>query len=453
MEITYYRDAEHNYMVILCPQQEDTTGYIYRMMELNRIDGLLACSVRHIDGSKYLYYDITGKQSVESLYGSRKVPPATLWSFLRCLGGIRQSLSEYLLDDTRLMLDPPYIYYEFRTGKFCFTYLPGEEAGAEIFRFLADRIDTPDKQTIAAAYRMNAAARDDRIKIWEELGAILEEEEERKTEGAAAERSARAGSLRAADARMETRTEVRAEGRADTRAESYADTRPEGRAHTRPGGRSKPGSHSKMRSILMMILAAAGSGGLAAAQYFLYIPQRERRLCLVGAVLLMIIFVLLAVDLFQERKKRREKERRGQEPAEQESGEEYYPAFRGEAPKEAYAPEDEEETADTVFLQAEKKPGRLYGIGEISKGARIDLTTLPITIGKAVRYVDVLIEDPSVSRVHARVYRGEDGEIMAQDLGSTNGTYLNGRRIHENEPAAMARGDVLRIGEVEYEYR
>ena len=182
MEITYYRDAEHNYMVILCPQQEDTTGYIYRMMELNRIDGLLACSVRHIDGSKYLYYDITGKQSVESLYGSRKVPPATLWSFLRCLGGIRQSLSEYLLDDTRLMLDPPYIYYEFRTGKFCFTYLPGEEAGAEIFRFLADRIDTPDKQTIAAAYRMNAAARDDRIKIWEELGAILEEEEERKTE-------------------------------------------------------------------------------------------------------------------------------------------------------------------------------------------------------------------------------------------------------------------------------
>ena len=74
MEATYYKDTLHTYMIIACPPEAETTGYQYRMLEMNRIDGLVPCGLRHIDGEGFLYYETTGKQSLESLYEGRKIP-------------------------------------------------------------------------------------------------------------------------------------------------------------------------------------------------------------------------------------------------------------------------------------------------------------------------------------------------------------------------------------------
>ena len=97
------------------------------MLELNRIDGLLPCSLRHIDGQRYLYYEITGRQSLTNLFAGHKIPGPELWVLLKALYHIGGSLSEYLLDISQLVLMPDQIYFEFRTGKFLFTYLPGEQ--------------------------------------------------------------------------------------------------------------------------------------------------------------------------------------------------------------------------------------------------------------------------------------------------------------------------------------
>ena len=94
--------------------------------------------------------------------------------------------------------------------------------------------------------------------------------------------------------------------------------------------------------------------------------------------------------------------------------------------------------------------GRLYGR---DRGNRIDLRTLPLTVGKAPAYSDVVLADPSVSRVHARIYKGEDGCIEIRDLDSTNGTYINGEKMEPNEKRRVLRGDEVRFGNVEYEYR
>jgi tetratricopeptide (TPR) repeat protein len=69
--------------------------------------------------------------------------------------------------------------------------------------------------------------------------------------------------------------------------------------------------------------------------------------------------------------------------------------------------------------------------------------------------VDLLIDDDGVSRRHAKVIREIDGTLKIQDMGSTNGTYLNGERI---ELEALREGDRVRIGqaatlEVRYEHR
>ncbi len=52
--------------------------------------------------------------------------------------------------------------------------------------------------------------------------------------------------------------------------------------------------------------------------------------------------------------------------------------------------------------------------------------------------------DPEISRHHARVSRGADGRLAIEDLGSANGTYVNGERI--DAPRTLEHGDLIRVG-------
>jgi hypothetical protein len=63
---------------------------------------------------------------------------------------------------------------------------------------------------------------------------------------------------------------------------------------------------------------------------------------------------------------------------------------------------------------------------------------------------DVPIEDPFASSAHARIF--PRGQFMyIEDMGSTNGTYLNGRQLRRPEQLKVA--DTIRIGDTEYRYQ
>jgi len=63
---------------------------------------------------------------------------------------------------------------------------------------------------------------------------------------------------------------------------------------------------------------------------------------------------------------------------------------------------------------------------------------------------DIEIDDPFASSVHARIF--PRGQFMyIEDMGSTNGTYHNGRRLRAAERLKV--GDTVRIGETEYRYQ
>lgn len=63
---------------------------------------------------------------------------------------------------------------------------------------------------------------------------------------------------------------------------------------------------------------------------------------------------------------------------------------------------------------------------------------------------DIPIDDPYASEFHARV--GLQGDtVVVHDLGSTNGTYVNGRRV--TSPTTVSRGDTVQIGKTTLEVR
>src|SRR3954454_24526394 len=68
-----------------------------------------------------------------------------------------------------------------------------------------------------------------------------------------------------------------------------------------------------------------------------------------------------------------------------------------------------------------------------------------LTFGRQLPGAGSLAGDPELSRVHARVFRDASGQLMIEDLGSTNGTFVNGARIGAPQP--LRSGDEVRVGQ------
>lgn len=77
------------------------------------------------------------------------------------------------------------------------------------------------------------------------------------------------------------------------------------------------------------------------------------------------------------------------------------------------------------------------------KGAVFELGD-EVTVGRASGCQVSLAEDTTVSQLHARVFR-QDGKLLVEDLGSTNGSFLNRRPITGAMP--LRRGDRLQFGQ------
>ena len=107
------------------------------------------------------------------------------------------------------------------------------------------------------------------------------------------------------------------------------------------------------------------------------------------------------------------------------------------APTMIYRPEPEPEPEpeaprETVTLTVDGRP--------------IAVTAGRVVVGRS-RECDVRLDDGNVSRRHAELQRGDDSGWTIVDLGSTNGTEVNGRRITRRTP--LADGDRIVIGGTE----
>jgi ABC transport system ATP-binding/permease protein len=68
------------------------------------------------------------------------------------------------------------------------------------------------------------------------------------------------------------------------------------------------------------------------------------------------------------------------------------------------------------------------------------------TVGRAPR-ADFVVDAALVSRVHCRLTLDGAGKLVIEDLGSTNGTFVNGRKV---DKLLLNAGDKLTIGRVEF---
>ena len=75
-----------------------------------------------------------------------------------------------------------------------------------------------------------------------------------------------------------------------------------------------------------------------------------------------------------------------------------------------------------------------------------------LNVGRAADN-ELTLNDASVSKIHAALLMTAEGTLLVADTGSTNGTYLNGRRIAYGESRLIEDGDVVGFGDVEVRLR
>ncbi|MGB8360775.1 MAG: FHA domain-containing protein [Acidimicrobiia bacterium] len=90
-----------------------------------------------------------------------------------------------------------------------------------------------------------------------------------------------------------------------------------------------------------------------------------------------------------------------------------------------------------LFVRSEGQQGHEFEVADVVVMGRSDET-------------DVVLQDPYASEFHLRLVAQENG-LMLHDLGSTNGTYVNGRRV--SAPTQLRRGDTIQVGKTVMEIK
>jgi hypothetical protein len=95
--------------------------------------------------------------------------------------------------------------------------------------------------------------------------------------------------------------------------------------------------------------------------------------------------------------------------------------------------------------------GRLVVVksAELDEGMDFELNSAQLTVGRGGQNDIALASDDYASARHARFEPRQDG-VWVQDLGSTNGTFLNGVRLER--PRRLTPGDIVRVGETDLRF-
>lgn len=380
MQTEFVRSLNCNYERISLEEKPEEKRYQYCILNRGGIRGLLPCSLRYINGSAYLYYNISSKQNIKQLYGGRCITRAWITDFMWSFRQIEQELGRFLLDRKNILLYPEQIYQDLESNVFSFLYFPyheGENGFKELLEFWVEQIDYNDEALTACIYRMY-------------------------------EQYERNGDVYLQTKIFEDAERLENAGRPEESEKTQDPARPAGSAKTADTEKAAESTPRAEASVTN----AEGETEAERKKYFF--------------------------GIFTSKKKEREI-RENYRQSMQENMQGY-----AVAEETVYG----EEYGKTIYIEGSGDPTKTKREVCTPEGRVLAVIDRPITtIGKRKEEADIVLEDMSVSRLHARIVK-EKEKYYIEDLNSTNGTFKNGLRLQPYERRELEQEDEIRTGRV-----
>ncbi|MBO4881927.1 MAG: FHA domain-containing protein [Lachnospiraceae bacterium] len=394
----YVRGLKNNYVRIRELSLPDERKYQYCIMKRGGITGLLPFEIRYIDSDAYMYYDITSRQNISTLYAKKPLDRNWVISFFSSMKRIRSEAVRFLLDPSNLIWNPGNVYQDLKTGNFGYLYVPylDEDNGfSEMVDFIVGHVDYEDEELVRCVYLVaeqykssGDAYIDEKIYLdIEELKnpvKFADRTEEKETSESNVPEPDRSGDMK----KIYSCSEAIGDEFTDF-WERPVKLRPEEKKRDNPPAEVEP-----------------KSGGIIS--FFSRIRNKDRKL---------------------------RKEYEFESEAEPDVAEEIRYS-------DAESPEDED-SEGTVFVDLSADDGTRRLNSENGECLRI-LNGESVVIGKKGEDADLVIDEKEISRMHARVFL-KDEDYYIEDLNSTNGTFKNGVRLKPYEQKKLTKGDEIKL--------
>lgn len=157
MKIDYIRTLMSSHMVL--EQIDELEEWEEQMITHTGIDGVLFGERVGENGKNRLWYDITGKQSLDVILETAELRFELLGRILTRIYETVERLEEVLLQQDGLLLEPECIFVDYRTEEICFCYYPGNAKSLRdtfrvLMEYLLTKLDHQDEPAVALAYNV-----------------------------------------------------------------------------------------------------------------------------------------------------------------------------------------------------------------------------------------------------------------------------------------------------------
>ena len=461
----YKRSLNHNYMVIRKPDRLDA-DYQYSMVVQNDINGLLPMEERISEGTEYIYYEISSMQPIGRIYEHRELDSVTLETTIRGILKACRETEDYMIDFSRLIMDPTCIFMSLDDGSIRLMFSPEEnnDEGSliNVAEFFLERISRTDAQAALMAYRFYQTVRKENYVI-SDIERVLDEcRRERKdmvteeyhtvvtnTERippVPAERflTPMGGNVQRGGKNPET-----SDRNEHFRGKSEKRFLPESRLNDIEQEKVSAGTDDRS-GIPLWIPAILATGALAALAGIIPGIGDSGSVKLAAAVILIASTGIMVRSIISRVRNKKNMDSPVEEKDETVNSSMDFDKFFSDL-QERPLPDVADDSGKTIFVEPDSD-GIRNVLVDRKRGKEYEIDHFPFTIGKLQGTADLILSDRSVSRLHAGLIE-ENGHVYLQDYNSTNGTFINGVQLMGEERVMLSAEDEVSIGKVCLEYR
>ena len=409
MEVRYRNDLYGNYILIEIPGDIDSSQYSFKMLEKNKIPGVLCCKVRMEDGQEYWYADISKKRSLLQEYRDKEMHLEDMTFLFQQISVVLEELRTYLINENLVVMNPEYIYQDLEDGRLSVLVVPWnlEEKTIQKFaEFFLEKMNHKDENGVNAAYHFYRQQSQHNFSF-DQFLSILEKENILKRQ-----------KLNEAENREwnpypESSFEY-LEDREVKEKNSFLTDRTK---KTEEETISKDGR----RFVVLFLVAVAFLS-------FSFLPMTNVFLKISCRAFSILFFVFSFVTFLVKGKTKIKKEI--------------------EELEEIPTQEVDIGIKETVFFDScDNEEYLKLQWKERGRKKQFVLKDFPCTVGKMKEEVSLCISDISVSRIHCKFVEKE-GKPAILDMNSTNGTFLNGLPVKTGEILEIEKNDEILLGKV-----